>query len=412
MNYQEVTSYLKERDMTMSRYEREDWDKFVKKIGLSLNVPFIHITGSNGKGSTAHYLYKIYQEAGYTVSIFSKPYFYKVNELMETNGKCISDADFARIFSLHENEIKAANLSSFEIETYIAFAYFNEIKPDLAIIEAGMGGATDSTTLDDDKPLLSIITSVSLEHTEFLGRTISEIALNKAGIVKENSPVLIGKLDEAAESVVSDVARELFSKLYKVDDFHNEVYEAPHYRFDYLPYKALQLLTPAAYQLKNASIAIEATNILQSKYKVDETSLRRGLESSPLPCRMERHHNIIIDGAHNPEAVEALMESVVPLASGKPIHVLFASFKDKNIAVELPRIDKDSAEIVLTSFDSPRARDELDYFLYEGDYRFEKDYKVVLNDYLVSYPNDVILVCGSLAFASLVRLYVVEELKL
>jgi folylpolyglutamate synthase/dihydrofolate synthase len=276
MDYSAILEYLKERDMTMSRYEREDWDHFVEKIHLQLSVPFIHITGSNGKGSTANYLYQIYQAAGYKTALFSKPYFYKVNEMIQINGKTILDADFARIFTAKEKEIKASNLSSFEIETYIAFAYLNEQKPDIAIIECGMGGATDSTNLPEAIPLLSIITTISLEHTAFLGRTVSEIALNKGGIIKKDSPILVGQLEESADNVIKDIAKRQHSLYYRVDAYHNEVYDKPHYRFEYQPYKDLEILTPAKYQLGNASMAVEAVKILEAKLPVSEDAIRHG----------------------------------------------------------------------------------------------------------------------------------------
>ena len=412
MTYPEVLAYLASRDLTMSRYEREDWDRFVGKIHLSLRVPFIHLTGSNGKGSTANFLYGIYQKAGYKTALFSKPFAFRVNEMMEINGETIKDKDFARIFSEKEAEIKAANLSSFEIETYIAFTYFNEQKADLAIIECGMGGATDSTNLLDAIPLLSIITTVSLEHTGFLGRTVSEIALNKGGIIKHDAPVLVGQLDESADNVLKDLSHRSHSLYYVVDAYHNEVYDKPYYRFDYQPYKNLEILTAAKYQLSNAAVAVEATKILQAHFPVSENALRTGLLLPMLPCRMERHHNIVLDGAHNPEAVEALMSSLLPRAEGKAIRVVFASLRDKNIAVELPRIDRDVQEIVLTTFPSERARTEEDYFLYEGDYAFNPDYKEVINDFLVKYPDDLILITGSLAFAVLAKHYVESELKL
>ena len=132
----------------------------------------------------------------------------------------------------------------------------------------------------------------------------------------------------------------------------------------------------------------------------------------PLPCRLERHHNLILDGAHNPEAVAALMKCLESVAFGKPIHVLFASYKDKNIAVELPLIAKDAADITLTTFPGERSRSEDDYFLYMGDYAYNGDYKAALSDLIAKHPDDIIVVTGSLAFASLVRQYVVEELKL
>ncbi len=396
----------------MSRYEREDWDRFVKTTKIKIDVPFIHITGSNGKGSTANYLYEVYKAAGYRVALFSKPYLKKPNEMIRIDGKDISDDDFARIFSAREKEYRKFNLSCFEIETAIAFDYFNEQKPDLAIIECGMGGETDSTNIYDAKPVLSIITTVSLEHTGFLGRTTSEIARNKAGIIKERCPVLVGQMEEETVKVIREIAERRDSDFFQVDAFHNSHYQAPYFYFDYRPYQKLQLLTPAQYQLKNASIVVEATKILSERFPVSEEAVRKGLMAPPLPCRFERHRNIFIDGAHNPQAVNELVESLLPLSGDKPIHVVFACFRDKNIAVELPRIGRDAAEIVLTTFDSKRARDESDYFLYAEDYIYNPDYKLAISDFVTKYPDDIILITGSLAFASLAREYIIETLHL
>lgn len=410
MNYAEVLGALKERDMTMSRYEREDWDRFVKKINLSLNVPFIHIAGSNGKGSTAHYLYKMYRAKGYHVALFSKPFIHKVNEMIEVDDKDISDADFARLYSLHQNEFEKFNLSSFEIETYIAFSYFNEKKVDLAIVECGMGGLLDATNLLNDKPLLSIITTISLEHTSFLGVSLSEIATHKGGIIKEGCPVLVGKLEDEALKKIREIARKENSSLFVVDDYHHDHYSAPYFHFSYRPYTDLTILTSASYQLKNASIAIEATKILSNRFPLDEFSLRKGLISEPLPCRYEKHHNIVLDGAHNPEAVKALMNVID--RSNQRCHVLFASFRDKNIAVILPIIANVANDITLTTFSNPRAREEMDYFLFSEDYHYNGDYRMALNNLIAQYPDDLILVTGSLAFTYEVRDYVKDVLKL
>jgi dihydrofolate synthase/folylpolyglutamate synthase len=412
MDYQQVIEYLNSRDLTMSRYEREDFDLFSTKVGLKINFPFIHITGSNGKGSTANYIYQIYRAKGLHVALFSKPFISRPNEMFLFDDKEISDEKFASIFSKEEELIKKSNLSSFEIETYMAFTYFNEVKPDIAIIECGMGGETDSTNLPSSHPLLSIITSVSLEHTAFLGRTVSEIARNKAGIIKDKCPVLVGNIPEAALTTIRDIANSHESDFHTVDDYHLDHYASPYFRFDYRPYKDLAILTPARYQLLNACLAIEATKILSSFKPMDEFSLRKGLLSSPLPARFERHHNILIDGAHNPEAIGALCQCLESYAMGKKIHVLFASFKDKNIAVELPLLANIASDVTLTSFASSRARKEEDYFLYEADYPYMDDYKAALANLSASYPDDLLVVTGSLAFAYLVRSYVSEVLKL
>lgn len=411
MNYEQVLKFMEERDMTMSRYERNDWDVFVRKMGVHIEVPFIHITGSNGKGSTAKFIYEIYKAAGYKVGLFSKPYLKKPNEMIQIDGKMINDDDFARVFSKKEREYAKFNLSSFEIQTYVAFEYFNEKKPDVVIIECGMGGETDSTNLADGKPILSIITTVSLEHTAFLGRTTSEIARNKAGIIKPHCPVLIGYMEEPIQEVVRDIAERRESPFYKVDEFHNVTLRDT-YQFDYHPYSSLQISNKATYQIRNASLAIEATRILNDKLPITEEAMRKGIFANSLPCRLERHGNIVIDGAHNPEAVNEMMNSIINVSEGRNIHVVFASFRDKNIAVELPRIARDVADITLTTFDSKRARDEMDYFLYAGDHKYDEDYKAAIRNLLASHPDDIVLVTGSLAFAAVVRDFVIEELGL
>lgn len=411
MNYEQVLEYMNQRDMTMSRYERVDWDLFVRKMKVSLDVPFIHITGSNGKGSTAKYIYEIYRAAGYKVALFSKPYLKKPNEMISINGELIKDEDFARVFSKKEREYTKFDLSSFEIQTYIAFEYFNEQKPDIAIIECGMGGETDSTNLADGRPVLSIITTVSLEHTAFLGRSRSEIARNKAGIVKYRCPVLMGYTDEQIQDVVREIAEKKESLFYKVDDFHNVKLEGD-YVFDYHPYSELKLSNKATYQLRNASLAIEAVRLLNDRFPITEEHIRKGLLSELLPCRLEKHGNIIIDGAHNPEAVNEMMNSIVNLSGNKAIHVVFASLRDKNIAVELPRIARDVADITLTTFENKRARDEMDYFLYAGDHTYNEDYKEVVKNLMSEHPEDIILITGSLAFAAIAREFVIEELGL
>ena len=412
MNYDEVISYLDNVDMTMKRYERNNWDNFVNKIGLTINFPFIHIAGSNGKGSTAKYLYEIYKAKGYKVALFSKPFVNKVNEMAVINDVAISDYDFARIYSDKEKEIKNADLSAFEIETYIAFSYFNEQKVDIGIIECGMGGELDSTNILSSAPLLSIITTISLEHTSFLGVSLSEIAENKAGIIKEACPVLLGKLDEEPLKKICEIAKEKHSPVINVDNYHHDHYVAPYFRFDYRPYTDLAILTAANYQLLNASIAIEATKIVNSVLPIDEISLRKGLMKESLPCRYEKHRNIILDGAHNIEAIKALMNTLSRTYVNKNIHVLFASYKDKNIAIELPVIDNVASDITLTTFPSNRVREEMGYFLFLEDHRYIDNYQVALNNLLSEYPDDIIVVTGSLAFTYLVRGYVIDTLKL
>lgn len=411
MTYEEVLAYLQKTDMTMSRYDRDHWDDFVRKAKLSINFPYIHITGTNGKGSTANYLAGIYQAAGYKVGLFSKPYVHAVNEMAKINGIEINNDDFARIFESKKDLIEKCGLSAFEIETFIAFTFFNEVKPDIAIIEVGMGGALDATNLYESKPLLSIITSVSLEHTAFLGRSEGEIALSKSGIIKDFIPVLIGKLSEVSEEVIRKEAGALKSDVFQVDDYHNENFDGKSFTFSYRPFKDLAINSLSKTLISDACLAIEATKILQESLPVKEDDVKSGLLIPSLPCRFEKIGNVILDGAHNPEAIDSMMSDLSLVSEGRTIHALFASYRDKNIAVMLPRIGRDVASITLTSFPSSRARNDEDYFLYLGDFEYIADFQEAYEKLAASFPDDLILVTGSLAFAYRMKDYLLNKEK-
>lgn len=389
-------------DRDLSSYDRDNFDRFLKAIRFSFTIPAIHVTGTNGKGSTVNYLRGIYMHAGYKVGTFISPYFTSMNEMIAVNDVHISDEDVLRLFNDQEANFNKFQLTSFEIQTYLAFAYLNEQKPDLAIIEVGMGGYLDATNIFNN--ILAIITSVSLEHTNYLGKSISEIAKSKSGIIKDRAPVLVGELDESAMYAIRETAKECRSPLFVVDDYHNDKVEEV-ITFDYRPYHDLKLNTKAKYQLKNASLAIEATKILVEAFPVVEDNIRQGLLISSLEARYERiNDNIIVDGAHNPEAIENLMMTVME-TEAKPIHVLFAAFRDKNHSAMLTTLSKDAASITLTTFPHKRARTKDEYFFYLDEYPFYDDYHLAMQDLRAKYPEDIILITGSLAFAAMASKY-------
>lgn len=389
-------------DRDLSSYDRDNFDRFLKAIRFSFTIPAIHVTGTNGKGSTVNYLKGIYMHAGYKVGTFISPYFASMNEMIAVNDVHISDEDVLRLFNDQEANFNKFQLTSFEIQTYLAFTYLNEQKPDLAIIEVGMGGYLDATNIFNN--ILAIITSVSLEHTNYLGKSISEIAKSKSGIIKDRAPVLVGELDESAMYAIRETAKECRSPVFVVDDYHNDKVEEV-ITFDYRPYHDLKLNTKAKYQLKNASLAIEATKILVEAFPVVEDNIRQGLLISSLEARYERiNDNIIVDGAHNPEAIENLMMTVME-TEAKPIHVLFAAFRDKNHSAMLTTLSKDAASITLTTFPHKRARTKDEYFFYLDEYPFYDDYHLAMQDLRAKYPEDIILITGSLAFAAMASKY-------
>ena len=392
------------KQFNRSDYQRDNFDAFLKKEKFSFNIPSIHIAGTNGKGSTTYYLSSILQKAGYKVGTFISPYFYKINEMMKINGVDISDDDLNRIYQDNEKLFKKYDLSPFEIETFIAFKYFSEQACDICVIECGMGGEYDATNIFE--PILSIITTIALEHTEVLGRTLSEIAAHKSGIIYENVPVLLGNIPEEALNTIAEIANEKEAPINRIGEIASFEYLDKGIRFNYDIYKDLEIVSDAYYSITDATIAVEAAKSLSSRFAISVDAIKEGLKRVVIPVRMEtviEHPRVIVDGAHNVEGINALVDSYNRKFIGVNTHIVFACFKDKNITIMLPRIGLAGSEVILTTFDHPRARTYDDYFLFAEDYHFEEDHLALIKSLMEQYPEDNILVTGSLAFASLVK---------
>ena len=391
-------------DKTRDDYQRDNFDSFLYKIGFSFKTPAIHIAGTNGKGSTATYIANIYNQAGYKVGLFTSPQINCINDMITINGNPISNEKYYDFLAKNDKYINKYNLSSFEIMTFVALSYFDDEKCDIAIIECGMGGEIDATNIFDS--ILSIITSVSLEHTSYLGKSVAEIALNKAGIISKNMPVLIGELKEEALNVITRVCSETKSKIFTIDEANNIEFTNDGYSFGYGELTNLFIPSLAEYSLIDARLAIDAVAILKEKFPVKEDDIRNGLKESQIPNRLEKlceTPTLLIDGGHNPEALNNLVSSLEKILNGRKLNVVFCSFKDKNIERMLAAIGSIADDLTLTTFDHPRAREELDYFLFLDEYKYENNCVKAITNYMYSSPEDVTLVTGSFAFASYVR---------
>lgn len=403
MNSVELEQYFKEHNY--STYERSKYDKYLSDKSFSFDVPSIHVTGTNGKGSTSNYLYNIYRKAGLNVGRYTSPYLDDVTEMVFINDRQISFEEYLAKFLSHKDEFEKYNLSSFEMQTIIAYEFFKEANLDLVIIEVGMGGYIDATNIIT--PILSIITSVSLEHTSYLGGTTSEIAYNKAGIIKKNVPVLTGKLDEFALYAVRETAKKMNAPLHVVNEYYNEQILDGVACFNTIQLKDVRLSVPVLYQVKNATLAIDAVKLLNDKFPVSDETIKLGLKEKTLPCRFEYlDEHLLVDGAHNPEAMQDLVNSIKAFVK-VPVHVIFASFRDKNFSHMLNILDTITTDITITTFDHKRAKTEDEYFLFLSTYNFDADYLGKIKSLRETYPDDLILVTGSLYFAGLVK----RELK-
>lgn len=409
--FEEIVQFYKERDLTMKRYTRENIDKYIHDYHLTIPFPYVHIAGSNGKGSTAMMINDIFVAAKYRVGLFIKPTLHNFLGMVMVDNQEITEEEYTELFNQRYDTFKDRDLTSFEMQVIIAYDYFAFKNVTLAIIECGMGGEKDATNFLDSKPLLSIITSCSLEHQSFLGSNVREIALNKSGIIKQNIPVLLGKMDIEAEKVIKLEARKKSSDVLKVMELHDIKYLDPGFSFDITGYQNLRILTSAYYELKNVALALSAAFYLRLKFPFDEFALRNGLQNFYLPCRFERIGPFLLDGAHNKDAMKELVYSLKKI-NLSDLKVVYATFKDKSFKENLNLLKDVAKDILLTTFPSSRSATREDYLAQNIDEPYIEPYGAALSQVLSEREKEIILVTGSLNFTYLVKEYLEGVMKL
>ena len=382
-------------------YSRANYDRFLKDHPFQLTIPAIHITGTNGKGSTATFLRNIYQTRFKKVGLFTSPALSRFQEMIYINDDEINDEYILGFFKKWQAKFDEYQLTAFEMQTLLAFQYFQDLGCDFAVIEVGMGGKIDATNIF--KPVLSIITNISLEHKAYLGDTVEKIADHKSGIIKEGVPVVVGPLPLGAMHVVEQVARQANAVLTKrkaIDILEPK----PPFVFRYGNHQPLTLTMSANYQIDNAALAVEAVDQLQHRYPIKEVDLQAAIRHTFMPGRLEvikQQPMIVLDGAHNPGGIQALIQAMTH-HQHRSIYVLFAAFKDKDVEPMLDELSKLTKFIFVTSFPHVRARKKNDYPKLQFPYI--DDYQQALSILAKGVPaNGVLLVTGSLAFVGLVR---------
>lgn len=307
---------------------------------------FIHIAGTNGKGSVAAFLQAILTKAGYKTGKYISPNMLKVNERISVNGTDISDLDLNIMLEKIEN---AANItekalgqmpSQFEIWTACAFCWFLEQKCDYVVLETGLGGTYDATNVIPQSEI-SVITRIAEDHMAYLGDTLEKIAYEKAGIIKENSVTVTSNTDDCILAVLKEKADMMHCRFIKtspaVSKGFNDIYEI----FDYGDMKNLTVNLGGMHQTENAVCAIETALALN----IDRSAIREGLTCAVNPGRFEKlTENVIYDGAHNPNASEALVKNLNRYFPNKKIIFIMASMADKDITQSLNILKTTNAE--------------------------------------------------------------------
>ena len=369
MTYEEALEYIHGINWCFCKPGLERITELCHRLGdPQKSLKFIHVAGTNGKGSFCSMLESVLRHSGYKTGLYTSPYIRYFNERMCVEGSPISNEELAEITEYVRPiaESMTDKPTEFELITAIAFEYFKRNECDVVVLEAGMGGRLDSTNVISS-PLLSVITGIALDHMAFLGDTVEKIAAEKAGIIKDRRPVLFGGEDEGAASVIARRACEMDSEFSRVDYSRLEgvVSDLSGSRFDFDAHKDIKIKLLGLYQPKNASLVLSAVDILRKEgLSLPEESVKLGLESALWAGRFEiidREPLTIFDGAHNAQGIEAAARSIRHYFGDEKVYVLTGVLKDKDyeyIAKELSTV-ADRAFVITP--DSPRALDATDY---------------------------------------------------
>ena len=353
------------------------------------NFKSIHIGGTNGKGSCSHMLSSILQEANYKVGLYTSPHLVDFRERIKINGDMISKDSVSKF--MHENFdfFESNNLSFFEMTVGLAFDYFSKNKVDIAIIEVGMGGRLDSTNIIN--PILSIITNISLDHTKFLGSNISDISKEKAGIIKENIPVVIGETQQEISPIFTDIAKSKNSEIIFADHFIYDIYNCD---------------LKGDYQKKNIKTVLKSTEILKHlDYKINDSHIKTGLSNisnnTGLQGRwqvIQRKPMIICDTAHNEAALGEVISQLTKMEYSE-LHFIIGFSNDKNLK-KISKIFPEDSKYYFVQSKVERARDAKEVRdIFKLNNRCGDFYKSI--EYTINYvkgvskENDIIFVGGS-----------------
>lgn len=399
----EVISLIESR--RTNTIELRAFHAFMEHIGNpQLTLKCIHIGGTNGKGSTTNTVSQILQAGNYKVGMFTSPYLETHHDRIRINDDYIEDEFIVSSANNYYDVWMEYGLSMFEIDMFIGTMYFVENKVDYAIFEVGLGGEKDATNIIH--PLVSAITNIGKDHMEYLGNTYKEIATTKAGIVKEGVALITSEHKEECLEVFNRICVEKNSPFIQTKDIYNVVLN-PYLTFDYKSYKNITQCTYATYQAKNISLAIEIIEYLMSikEVKVSVTTMYEGIKNALWKGRFEvisESPLIILDGAHNNEGIEALVETC---SSFKDVHIIFSALKDKPYEQMIQQLSKISTDICVCEFDFYRAA-KLEDFKYLNVNKVEKFEDAIS---MMTKKGGMTLICGSLYFISLVRQYLLNK---
>lgn len=374
MTFEEARSFIAESSKTGSILGLESICNLMRELGnIQDQLPVIHIAGTNGKGSTGAYLQAIFEQAGFTTSRYCSPAVFDPLEVFQYCGTTISESEYAHVMS----QVKTAcdilvskgnpMPTVFEIETAAAFVWFYQKKPDIVLLEVGMGGETDATNIVKN-PLASVITTISRDHMGFLGEKVEDIAAVKAGIIKEKCPVFSAVQQSGVEQVLFKHANRKQAELRMVEEGDCQLLEEAPGRLSF-SYKGKNYVTGMAglYQIQNAALAIEVAEYLLPKLMEKKSSqaavegiIKKGVEAARWAGRFEviqKEPLVIMDGAHNEDAAKQLAQTVHNCFPKQKLTYIIGVLADKEHGKMLELMLPYADQVYTVTPNNPRALD-------------------------------------------------------
>lgn len=371
-------------------------------------IKVIHVAGTNGKGSTCRFLAQTIGQKS-SCGLFTSPYMVRINESISINGVEISDDDFKKYIDrlrpvVERLDEEGYHNTYFEVLTAIMYLYFYDQKVDYAVVEVGLGGTVDCTNIIK-KPLASVITTISKDHIQILGDSLEEIASNKAGIIKKEVPVFVYPQKEVVMKVIKDKAKEENSKLYtftkdevlvnKLDTAYND--------FTFRSYENVKTQLIGIHQLYNASLALMVLDYFKDEFSLDEETIKSSFYQTTNPGRLQeinKNPRVIVDGSHNQEAIDTLLESLKNFTYDRLI-LGFSVLEDKNHDYIIGKLANLADDIIVTSVDNQRAMAlddiEKEFAIHgKGVIKIEDRKEAFKKSIELAGEKDLVLWCGSL----------------
>lgn len=385
MDYNETLKYIGSAPKFLKTPGNGGLIKLLEYLGNPQDsLSFIHVAGTNGKGSVCAMTSAVLRDCGYKTGLYTSPFINVFNERIQINGENIPDEKLAELATCVKSAIDCMELeiSEFARITAIAFLYFKSEECDYVVLETGLGGRLDATNVIKT-PKVCVITKIGLDHTEYLGDTAQKIAAEKCGIIKKGIPVVTGDFQEkSVVAVITEYCKTAGSRLITAPsecEFKTNL--------------------KGSYQKSNASVAAEVCRLL----KIPEKNIKNGLLNVSWPARFEfLRPNLILDGAHNPDGISALIKSLKEL--DKNIIIVTAMMRDKGYRECAEMLGSIAKQVFVTELPMPRCIPGAEFCSYFDNAHFEPDcIKAVSNALSSAGDNDIVCVCGSLYLAGAVR---------